>query len=424
MPAGSDIMSELLHHGNHPDTDQLNAFAEHVLPEHERLETLAHLAECADCRQIVFLAQHAQYADDRLLQEVAGRSGWWKNWRILWPAAAALTCGLLVVVFLQRRHPADLAQRSDVAFESSALVAPSKAPAPRTAAPTVPQPGPPASPQSAAAKAAPSLHPASVVPHKEIGGVASVNGDLAMDKLKDNLSGFNRNVPAAGRHSVNALSVGSVAVGAVIGSSIAQAAPSQERKDSLFPDKREQTAALQSQNQLFSQPAAAPRSLSEVSQDNVPHSTNQTVDVTSAPSVVQTENAIISASVFNPGRAARVESARAPLPSKRFAVSTISNGVETLAVDSAGDLFLSKDGGKSWRGVAHQWTGKAVRVSLASSSSMRQPVSAKASSTGGTASTELEPVTPTAVPPGVGFELTSDTGASWSSSEGLVWKLK
>ena len=416
-------MSELLHHGNHPDADQLNAFAEQVLPEHERLETLAHLAECADCRQIVFLAQHAQQADDRLLQEVPGRSGWWKNWRVLWPAAAALTCGLLVIVFLQRRHPVDLAQRSDVALESSALVAPSKAPAPRPAAPAAPQPGPPASPPSAAAKAASSLHPVSVVPHKEIGGVASVNGDLAMDKLKPNLSGFNRNVPAGGQQSVNALSAGSEAGSSVISSSIAQAAPSQERKDSLFPDKR-QTAALQSQNQLFSQPAAAPRSLSEASQDNVPHITNQTVDVTSAPSVVQTENAVISASVFNPGGAARVESAKAPLPSKRFAVSTISNGVETLAVDSAGDLFLSKDGGKSWRSVAHQWEGKAVRVSLASSSSMRQPVSAKAYSAGGTASTELEPVTPAAVPPAGGFELTSDTGATWSSSDGLVWKLK
>jgi len=139
-------MSELLQHGNHPDSDQLNAFAEYVLPEHERLETLAHLAECADCRQIVFLAQHAQEADDRLLQEVPGRSGWWKNWRILRPAAAALTCGLLVVVFLQRRHPADLAQRSDVALESSAVVAPSKAEAPRPSAPAAPRPGPPASP--------------------------------------------------------------------------------------------------------------------------------------------------------------------------------------------------------------------------------------------------------------------------------------
>jgi len=417
-------MSELLQHGNHPDSDQLNAFAEYVLPEHERLETLAHLAECADCRQIVFLAQHAQEADDRLLQEVPGRSGWWKNWRILRPAAAALTCGLLVVVFLQRRHPADLAQRSDVALESSAVVAPSKAEAPRPSAPAAPRPGPPASPPSAATKAASSLHPASVVSHKEIGRVASVHGDLATDHLRNSLSGFNRNVPAADEQSVNALSAGSQANGGVIDAPVAQAPQSQEKKDSLSADKREQTAALQSQNQLFPQQATAPRPLNEASQDKVPHRTNQTVEITGAPAVAQTENAVISASVFNLGGAAQAKSARAPLPSKRFAVSTISNGIETLAVDSAGDLFLSRDAGKSWRRVAHQWTGKAVRVSLVSSSSVRQPVSRKASSVGATASTELEPVTPAAVPPGVGFELTSDTGETWSSSDGLVWKLK
>jgi hypothetical protein len=50
-------MSEPFPHGHHPDADLLSAFAQHVLPDHERLETIAHLAECADCRQIVFLAQ-------------------------------------------------------------------------------------------------------------------------------------------------------------------------------------------------------------------------------------------------------------------------------------------------------------------------------------------------------------------------------
>jgi hypothetical protein len=416
-------MSELLHHGNHPDADQLSAFAEHVLPEHERLETLAHLAECPDCRQIVFLAQHAHNTDDRPLQVVPGRSGWWKNWRILWPAATALTCGLLAVVFLQRHHPADLAQRSDIAFESSRPVTPSQAQTPRPVVPAPAQPGPPPARPSAAAKVTSSLHPASVVPNTEIGGVASVHGDLATDRLKGNLSRFNRSVPAADQQSANALSAGSQANG-VVGPPVAHVPSSQEKKDSLSAAKREQTATLSSQSELFPQPTAAPRSLSEASQDYVPHSTNQTVDVTSAPSVVQTENAVISASVFNDGRAARVESAKAPLPSKRFATSTISNGVETLAVDSAGDLFLSKDGGKSWRSVAHQWAGKAVSVSLASSSSMRQPVSAKASSAGTTASTELETATPAAVTPGVGFELTSDAGATWSSSDGLVWRLK
>lgn len=416
-------MSGPLHHGHHPDADQLSAFAEHVLPDHERLETLAHLAQCADCRQIVFLAQNEQQVKDPLPRALPGRIGWWKNWHDLWPVASALACGLLIVVLLQRRHPTNLPQSSVTAIESSAPAPPSQAQAPQPVAPAPPLSGSALSPKSpATAKASSSLHPASAAPRVDVEGIGSVNGNLATNHLKNNLSGFSRSVPAADQQSANALSAGSQSMGGVISAPAAQAPLSQEQKNSLLTDKREQRAAPQSQDQLFSQQAATPRS--EPSQSNMPPRTSQTVDVTSAPSALQTENAVISASVFNPGRVAQAKSARAPLPSGRFTVSTISNGLETLAVDSAGDLFLSKDAAKSWQRVAHQWTGKAARVSLASSSSMTQPVSKRALSAGATVSTNLETVTPAAVPPGVGFELTSDTGATWSSPDGLVWKLK
>jgi len=417
-------MSELLHHGKHPDADQLSAFAEHVLPDHERLETLAHLAACAECRRIVFLAQRAQEGEDLLPPALPGRTGWWRNWRIIGPVAAALTCGLLVAVLLQRHHPTDLPQKADIAFETGAPAPPSQAQAPQPVAPAPPPSGPPLSPKSATAKSASSLHPAAAVPHADVGGVASVNGNLATDHLKNNLSGFSRNVPAADQQSANALSASSQSMGGVSSAPATQAPPSQEQKDSALIDKRAQRADLQSQNQLFSQQATGPRSLSEPSQSSVPHGTSQTVAVTSAPPILQTENAVVSASVFNLSGAAQAKSARTPLPSKRFVASTISNGIETLAVDSAGDLFLSKDAGKSWQRVAHQWTGKAIRVSLTPPSSMAQSVSREALSVGATASTNFETATPAAVPPGGGFELTTDTGGTWSSSDGLVWKLK
>ena len=49
-------MSEILQAGQHPDADQLNAFVEHTLPAHEQQQTLAHLAICPACRQIVALS--------------------------------------------------------------------------------------------------------------------------------------------------------------------------------------------------------------------------------------------------------------------------------------------------------------------------------------------------------------------------------
>ena len=44
-------MSDQLHPGVHPEPDSLNAFIEGVLPEHERLACMAHLADCELCRR-------------------------------------------------------------------------------------------------------------------------------------------------------------------------------------------------------------------------------------------------------------------------------------------------------------------------------------------------------------------------------------
>jgi hypothetical protein len=49
--------------GPHPDADLLSSFAEHALPEAERRRVLTHLAECRDCREIVFLSSLPQPAD-------------------------------------------------------------------------------------------------------------------------------------------------------------------------------------------------------------------------------------------------------------------------------------------------------------------------------------------------------------------------
>src|ERR1700744_3608404 len=57
--AGAD-MSEHPQTGLHPDPDTLNAFIEGVLPEHERLACLTHFADCAACREVVYLAQEPE----------------------------------------------------------------------------------------------------------------------------------------------------------------------------------------------------------------------------------------------------------------------------------------------------------------------------------------------------------------------------
>jgi hypothetical protein len=110
------------------------------------------------------------------------------------------------------------------------------------------------------------------------------------------------------------------------------------------------------------------------------------------------------------------------LPSNRPAASTISNGVETLAVDSAGELFISKDVDIGWRRVVQQWTGRVVRVSLASLPAPTQPARSTSQSADARSSKSVEAVTPTSATKRVGFDLVTDSGATWSSPDGLVWK--
>jgi hypothetical protein len=412
-------MSKFLPPGHHPDTDQLSAFAEQGLPNHERLETLAHLAECADCRQIVFLGQRAQEAQASQAHAPLGNSGWLRNWRNLWPVAAALACGLLVVAaFLQRRQPTREPQRSDIAFESAAPAPPSQTQLPQSVVPGVSSSPKPSTTRNVSSS--PHATPAS--PHSGVGGIASVHGDLARDRLANNLSVCSPNAPATGRQSDNGLSVASSSPGSVVGSPLAQAPPLLEKKNNPLNVAGVQTATLQSQSQLFPQQAAARRPLSGPSQSDIQRSASQTISITGAAPALQTESAVVSASASSLGTTAQAKSVRAPLPSKRPAVSTISNGLETLVVDSAGDLFIWEDAGIRWRRVAHQWTGKAIKVSVASPASITQPTPGKALSAGATASTNFETATAVGIAPRAGFELTTDSGAIWSSPDGLVWK--
>ncbi len=90
-------MSELLQSGQHPDADQLSAFIERALPAHEQEETLAHLATCSHCRNLVALSMPAT---DPLPQEPARRP-WLSGWMMVWPAGAALAALILAGIYIR-----------------------------------------------------------------------------------------------------------------------------------------------------------------------------------------------------------------------------------------------------------------------------------------------------------------------------------
>jgi hypothetical protein len=113
----------------HPDADVLSAFAEKALSEPEQGKILAHVAECPDCRDIVFLSLPNTVETQAVVPISPGRSPQWAlRWGTL--VAAIAVCALLLVStrhrnasFLTRQQPqaktaptsAELKMPSDVA---------------------------------------------------------------------------------------------------------------------------------------------------------------------------------------------------------------------------------------------------------------------------------------------------------------------
>jgi hypothetical protein len=117
----------------------------------------------------------------------------------------------------------------------------------------------------------------------------------------------------------------------------------------------------------------------------------ETVQVTAAPSTLQTSSAEMSTTSR---RKRAVPPDPRPLPTKLPAEIVVTRGKVILAVDSSGALFFSGNSGKGWKAVKSQWAGKVVRL-LAPP---ELPQDSKAA-----------------------FQLTTDSGSIWLSRDGRRW---
>jgi Carboxypeptidase regulatory-like domain/Putative zinc-finger len=109
-------MSELLQAGQHPDADQLSAFVEHTLPVHEQQQTLAHLAVCPACRQIVALSLPP--GGEALTWQPEVRRRWFPRWHPAWAAIPAVAALILLFLFVRNggmtaHRPSAPAQMAD-----------------------------------------------------------------------------------------------------------------------------------------------------------------------------------------------------------------------------------------------------------------------------------------------------------------------
>src|SRR6266851_1689197 len=89
--------------GVHPDPDLLAAFAEKSLNDRERSQVLQHLADCADCRDVVSLAM----PEIESTLAPGAESSRWLSWPVLrWGALAAcvVVVSAAVTLHYERRQ--------------------------------------------------------------------------------------------------------------------------------------------------------------------------------------------------------------------------------------------------------------------------------------------------------------------------------
>jgi hypothetical protein len=425
-------MTQILQSGQHPDADQLNAFVERALTPHEQQQMLAHLAICPDCRAIAYLAQPAVVEEAGLPRTVAARKPWFSGWNLALPAALAVA--FLVILTVHLRNVGTAKPDAEVVKtmrleQTPSLPQMSSSTAQAVAPKPVPAPiqKPAFSANAIAASSSSSTAPVHGAPPQVNSGESlagrSTNTRLSPDSgvAYDAVHGGLPRQTVSGGSLISASSAQAAASPAnVMPSGTAQTAGisnvdsvHRELRSSLAQYNSATVTAQSGLNQAFQAAPTAPPP------PEAPRSENETVSVSSAAAMLDTESTQSSQLVAGNATASLAQPAfkmkkQPSLPSHLPALSTISNARQELVIDSAGSLFRSEDAGVTWQPIPPQWTGRAVKLQLS-------PLQTLAKSTNPAASTATAKSAPTAPAQPI-FELTNDAGYIWISTDGQTWK--
>ncbi len=414
----------------HPDAESLNAFAEKALPERERGQIVAHLAECSRCRQVIFLARQAA-ADLEAEAAVsaaqsAGRSGsWFSGWRLAWIPAAAVV-GLAVLVHGRHEETGPEMARAVPQInpqEEGSVAKPAtterelakKAHAPVSSAdekrPEIKIESAPAGAayapgsEGAASPSAAATEAATVPAAPPLLQAENTSAGQAMQAEPSNQEQI-KATPLNGRNWVY----------------IAQLTAGQNKSAASSATLPPTGSMHQRATGAYSSSVKADRA-AEAKMDDMEERSQASrkakaryADSGGAPTLQLKKEALPSSGFDAGGQMPVVQFAtarqanNAALPSGLTAVSSVTAESRTLAIDQAGTLFLSNDSGSHWESVARQWSGRAVDVSLLPSLNGRSFVVAPTSGAAAAA----------AAPAGI-FELRNDKNLIWVSTDGVIW---
>jgi len=409
-------MSEELHPGLHPDPDALNAFIEGVLPEHERAECLTHLADCARCREVVFLAREAAETEELAPVREAAVPFRKNLLRPMLPAAAATVILVFFSVGLYRMIRSAEPPAQAVATAKPAL---ETAPEPKTVQPT-PEPRPAASGEttvqraplkreqappasSAAAPATIVAPPAAAPPVQALNAPAAPPppppAAVARLSAPSEAAGITGTItdPAGAVIPRAQVELKNQNTGTTYSST--SDARGQFSLSGLLPGRYELSVNSMGFKK-FVEPSInlEPQIIARVDSRLEVGASTEAVAVNAEAPLLKTESGEIAHSVDSTPVAQLPINGRSlpalplgtthTLPDGSNPVSLAVKARLVAAVDSAGALFRSEDGGKSWKRINGKWKGRIVRVA----------VNAKGA-----------------------FELTTDPASTWLSADGLRW---
>jgi hypothetical protein len=302
-------MTDFFQPGHHPDADTLSAFAENALPLAERQQTLAHLATCPDCRQILALA-----LPEAASQQAPQPNPFWSRltqpiWRLA-GASLALASIVIATFLLLRPHP----QISTPATLPPVLSAANRPAAlPRHAAPE-PTPTPPPK-----ARILPGLSS-----FAEGGGTASSSRRLQAPRAR-----LEPQVPRP-----------------------LAPAPASQLPRPLDTNRTESYVVPQS---------AAPRSAAA---PVILGAATQPADAATTRPLGYAANAVVLGRAVAPAPPPVLKAAPTSLPGDRPILASAARGSLVVAINDQHNTFLSNDGGIHWQPVLISWAGHAASVHL------------------------------------------------------------
>ncbi len=393
-------MTEQIQPDSHPDAELLNAFVEGVLPEHERSQCLAHLAECARCREVVFLAKPEPNVATQAAA-IPTRRRWFGMAPAMMSgalAASALLVGILV--YRTQTVTPSVPVRSTPALaptiadrvvprqpqaEAPPPIRAKKAPKSEVttgaaALPAVPAPPPPSAPAPLSA-VAPKQSPVA-----QEARAAEAAQPVVPDELHSSLATGNLREPTTGLGAIQGRvedATGAAVVGATVkvqevntqvstNVTSLTSTKGEFKLDALPPgvyDVQVESPGFQKSSTTVDLKA---NDVAVVTPKLTVGAAAATVEVTASKATVQTETAQLQTA----GRS-----------------TPVRDGSRVLALAPSGGLLLSKDAGKSWKAVKPKWPGKVTRIEFLSEKKGK-------------------------------FEITTDRGAVWQSEDGSHWRPK